>query len=156
MRKTGGECITDTFRYKYHVIPIPGVTATDCILKATHHLTTAIDGVQEAAPDKLQAIKSLHHILLGKRILQQPRPLPPTLLCDSNFNKEQIHMWDPTIHALPILPSNATPRVPQTGRAIIDNDDDAPPHPVPAVHMGSPAIINDDDDASPMVKCPWT
>jgi hypothetical protein len=47
-------------------------------------------------------------------------------------------MWDPTICAHPILPSNATPRAPQTGRAIIDNDDNAPPHPIPAVHTGSP------------------
>jgi hypothetical protein len=36
MRDTGGEHITDTFWYKHHVIPILVVTATDCILEATH------------------------------------------------------------------------------------------------------------------------
>ncbi len=67
MRDTGGECITDMFRYKHHAIPIPVVTATDCILEATHQLTAAIEGIQDAAPDKLKAIKSLCHILLGKQ-----------------------------------------------------------------------------------------
>jgi hypothetical protein len=66
MRNTGGKRITDMFRYKHHAIPIPVITATDCILEATHQLTAAIEGVQEAAPDKLQAIKSLCHILLSK------------------------------------------------------------------------------------------
>jgi hypothetical protein len=37
--------ITDMFRYKHHTIPIPVVTATDPILKATHQLTMAIEGV---------------------------------------------------------------------------------------------------------------
>ncbi len=66
MRNTGGERITDTLRYKHHTIPVLVVTATDRILEATHLLTAAIEGVQEAAPDELQAIKSLHHVLLGK------------------------------------------------------------------------------------------
>ncbi len=101
-------------------------------------LCQAIEGIQEAAPDKLQAIKLLRHILLGKRILQQPRPPPPTLLHDSNINEEPIHMWDQTICSQPILPSDATPNAPQMGCTIIDDDDDVPPHPIPAVHTGSP------------------
>jgi hypothetical protein len=113
------------------------VTATDCILEATHRLAVAIEGIQEAAPHKLQAIKLLCHILLGKRIPKLSHPAPPTLLHDSNADKEPIHMWDRTIHAQPIFPANATLRAPQTGRAIIDNDDDAPPHSIPAVHTGS-------------------
>jgi hypothetical protein len=68
MRNTGGECITDMFQYKHHAIVVQVVTATDCILEATHRLTAAIEGIQEAAPDKLQAIESLHHILLGEQI----------------------------------------------------------------------------------------
>jgi hypothetical protein len=40
-----------------HAIKIPVVTATDCILKATHRLTAAIEGIQEATPDKPQAIE---------------------------------------------------------------------------------------------------
>jgi hypothetical protein len=78
MRDTSGKRITD--RYKHHTIPVPVITATDCILEATHRLTAAMEGIQEAAPDKLQAIKSLRHILLGKRIPQQPCLPPPTPL----------------------------------------------------------------------------
>jgi hypothetical protein len=55
MRDTGGKRITDTFQYKHHAIPVPKITATDCILDETCRLTTAIEGVQKA-PDKLQAI----------------------------------------------------------------------------------------------------
>ncbi len=78
MCDTGGECIMGMFRYKHHAIPIPVITATDHILEATHQLTAAIEGVQDAAPDKLQAIKSLLHILLGKQIPQQPTAMPTT------------------------------------------------------------------------------
>jgi hypothetical protein len=53
MRDTGGGCITDTFWYKHHTIPVPVVTPTDGILEATYQLTVAIEGVQEASPDKL-------------------------------------------------------------------------------------------------------
>ncbi len=155
MHDTSGKRITDTFRYKHYAIPVPVITATDCILEATHQLTPAVEGVQEAALDKLQAIKSLRHILLGERIPQQPSPPLPTPLNDSNIDKEPIHMWDPTIHAQPILPSNTTQRVPQTGHASIDNDD-APPHLIPPVHTGSPTIIDDNDDAPPMVRHPRT
>jgi hypothetical protein len=55
---------------KHHAIPVPEVTATDCILEATHHLNAAIEGVQEAALDELQAIESLRHILLSEQIPQ--------------------------------------------------------------------------------------
>jgi hypothetical protein len=68
MHGTSGKRIMDTFWYKHHAIPVPVIAATDCILKATHRLTAAIKGIQEAAPYELQAIKSLRHILLGKQI----------------------------------------------------------------------------------------
>jgi hypothetical protein len=103
MHDTSGKHITNTFRYKHHAIPVPEVTATDCILKATHRLTMAI-GIQEAAPDKLQAIKLLCHILLGKLIPQQPHPPPPTPLHDFDVDEEPIHMWDPTSRTQTTLP----------------------------------------------------
>jgi hypothetical protein len=59
MKDTGGEHFTDTFRYLHHAIPVPAITATDCILEATHCLANAINGVQEAPPDKMAAIQSL-------------------------------------------------------------------------------------------------
>jgi hypothetical protein len=155
MRNTGGKRITDTFRYKHHAIPVPEVTATDRILKATHNLTAAIEGIQEVAPDELQAIKSLRPILLGKQIPQEPCPPPPTPLNDSYVDKAPIHMWDLVIHAQPIMPSNATQRASQTVFAIID-DGDAPPHLLPEVHTGSPAIIDNNDNAPPMIRRSWT
>ncbi len=99
MSDTGSKHITDTFRHKHHAILVPVVTAADCILEATHRLTAAIEGIQEAAPDKLQPNKSARHVLLGKIIPQQPHPSPPTLLKDSNVDEEPIHMWDRTICA---------------------------------------------------------
>jgi hypothetical protein len=92
MRDTGGERITDTFCYKHHAISVPAITATGCIFEATHQLTVALEGIQEAAPDKLQAIESLRHIHLGKQIPQQLRPPPPTPLNNSNVDKEPIYM----------------------------------------------------------------
>jgi hypothetical protein len=67
MSNTGSKSITKMFHYKHHAILIPEVMATDCILEATHHLTAAIKGIQEAALNELQSIESLHHILLGKQ-----------------------------------------------------------------------------------------
>jgi hypothetical protein len=49
----------DAFRYQHHAIPVPVITATNCILEATRHLVNAINGVQEAPPDKMAAIQSL-------------------------------------------------------------------------------------------------
>jgi hypothetical protein len=65
-------------------------------------------------------------------------------------------VWDPTICAQPILPSNTIPQAPQTECAIIDDDDDAPLCPVLAVHTGNPAIIHDDDNAPQIAKHPQT
>jgi hypothetical protein len=59
MKETGGERVTDTFRYQHHAIPVPNITATDCILEATRLLADAINGVQEAPPDMMAAIHSL-------------------------------------------------------------------------------------------------
>jgi hypothetical protein len=59
MKEMGGERITDTFRYQHHAIPDLVITATDCILEATHHLANAINRVQEAPLDKMAAIQSL-------------------------------------------------------------------------------------------------
>jgi hypothetical protein len=156
MHDTGGEHITNTFRYKHHAIPVPEVTATDCILQANHHLTAAIEGIQEAAPDKLQAIKSLCRNLLGEKNPQQLHTPPPTPLHDSDIDKEPIHMWDPTSHAQTTLALATTSSTPQTGCAIINNDDDAPPCPVPLVQPGHPTLIQDNNDAPPPVKRPQT
>jgi hypothetical protein len=59
MADTGGEHITDTFRFCHHAISVPSITATDRILDATTRLTAAIEGVQEAPPNELITIQAL-------------------------------------------------------------------------------------------------
>jgi len=77
MANTGGELITDTFRFCHHAIPVPSIMATDRILDAMAHLTTAIEGVQEAPPNKLAAIQALQMLLLGK--VPPISPTPPQI-----------------------------------------------------------------------------
>jgi hypothetical protein len=75
MADTGGERITDTFHFKHHALPVPEKTATDRIINASTRLTTAIAGIQEAPPNKLQDIQSICTLLLGKVALLPP-PAP--------------------------------------------------------------------------------
>jgi hypothetical protein len=74
IKNTGGEHVMDTFRYQHHAILVPAITATNCILEATHHLADAIKGVQDAPLDKMAAIQSLRALLLGKETPQEPEP----------------------------------------------------------------------------------
>ena len=72
MANTGGERITNTFRFCHHAIPVLTIMATDRILDATAHLTAAIEGIQEAPPDELAAIQALRPQLLGEVPLTEP------------------------------------------------------------------------------------
>jgi hypothetical protein len=105
MKNMEGECITDTFQYQHHAIPVPAVTATDCILEATRHLADAIKGVQEAPPDEMAAIQSLQAVFLGKETPQEPetspqlhRPEAPLTVsppAEMEHDDPPIHMWNP-------------------------------------------------------------
>jgi hypothetical protein len=107
MEGTGGEQHTNTFRFKHHAMPIPTITSTDRIVAATHILTDAITGIQEAPPDKMQAILTLRQLPLGET---PPVPVPidppaspspsstvaPTTLTQLDvMDDRSIHMWDP-------------------------------------------------------------
>jgi hypothetical protein len=103
MRDTGGECITDTFPFQHHALPIPHITVTDCILQATERLVDAITGVQETPPDKLAAITLLRALLLGKELPPEPVkapviPNPVTTPIKEMLPEEDppVIMWDPT------------------------------------------------------------
>jgi hypothetical protein len=103
MRDTGGEPITDTFRFQHHALPVPHITATNCILQATERLADAIAGVQEAPPNKLAAITSLWALLLGKDLPPEPvkalvAPNPVTMSIKKTLLEEYppVIMWDPT------------------------------------------------------------
>jgi hypothetical protein len=75
MANTGGKRITNMFRFKHHAILVLEITATNRIIDATTRLTTAIAGIKEAPPDKMEAIQSLCTLLLMKVV-----PLPPPAL----------------------------------------------------------------------------
>jgi hypothetical protein len=109
MADTGGKRITDMFRFKHHAIPVLEITATNRIIDATTRLTAAIAGIQDAPPDKMEAIQSLCKLLLGKvaplppptpSIL--PTPPPPTPVVNKD---EPIIIWNPQL-VQPALPTH--------------------------------------------------
>ena len=70
---TGGERISDTYRFKHHAIAIPQLTAADRILEAAKQLDAAITQQPTKAPmDEIVAIQLLREILLG----ESSAPLP--------------------------------------------------------------------------------
>jgi hypothetical protein len=145
MKDTGGERVTETFQYQHHAIPVLAIMANNCILEATCHLADAINGIQEAPPEKMAAIQSLQGLLLGKETPQEPEPSPQPCrpkaplavlpLAETEHNDPPIRMWNPradmtpTIHILyptARLPTSSAPAM------IQDNIDkfDTPPIPV--------------------------
>ncbi len=62
--------MSDTFCFLHHTLPVPTISNTDRIVKATQHLVRTIDGHQDAPPDELRAIQQLRDLLTGAA--QQP------------------------------------------------------------------------------------
>eukprot|EP00804_Cyclotella_cryptica_P022388 CCRYP_021035-RA/>CCRYP_021035-RA protein AED:0.38 eAED:0.38 QI:0/0/0/1/0/0.25/4/0/584 len=62
---TGAMQTTDTFTFLHHPIPVPTITAADCIIRATKRLKQAIDGHTTPAPDELEAIAALKALITG-------------------------------------------------------------------------------------------
>jgi hypothetical protein len=110
MKEMGGERVTDTFRYQNHAIPVQVITATDCILEATCRLTDAINGVQEAPPEKLAATQNICTLFLGKVTPQQPEPHPQPCRPEApltvsppakpEHNNARILLWDPSANKI--------------------------------------------------------
>jgi hypothetical protein len=63
---------------KHHAIPVPEIMATNRIINATTRLTATIVGIQDPPPDKMEAIQSIHTLLLGEVALLPP-PAPSIL-----------------------------------------------------------------------------
>jgi hypothetical protein len=89
--------------------PSPGKTATDRIIDATTRLITAIAGVQDAPPNKMEAIQSLCTLLLWE-VARLP-PLTPSILPtppppNPVVNKDEpIIIWNPQL-VQPVLPTH--------------------------------------------------
>jgi hypothetical protein len=142
MADTGGERITDTFRFKHHaLILVPEIKATNRIINATTRLATAIAGIQEAPPDKLEAIQSLRIFLLGEvALLPYPAPiiLPTPPVITPTFDDKPITIWNPQEgQTSPPLHEHNTPNISPNSNtpAIIEDDsDDNTPTPVHSKH----------------------
>jgi hypothetical protein len=141
MANTGGERITDTFHFKHHAIPVPEITATNRIIDATTRLTAAIASVQDAPPNKMEAIQSLRTLLHGKvALLPQPSPSilptppPPTPVVDKD---EPVIIWNPQLvqHALPThnLKTDNISSNRNTPAIVKDNGNNNSPSPVKAL-----------------------
>ena len=63
--EAGAIRVSDTFRFLHHNLPIPTITHTDRITKATQHLIRAIDGHPGTPDDELQAIQNLRNLITG-------------------------------------------------------------------------------------------
>jgi hypothetical protein len=158
MADTGGKRITDTFQFKHHPIPVPEIMATDRIIDATERLTAAIAGIQDAPPNKMEAIQSLCTLLLDKVALLPPpapsilpTPQEPTPLVDID---KPVIIWNPQLvqPSLPplinitnnIIPNRNTP-------AVIDNNSD---NNIPVLnHSTCPPCLN---LIRPLQNCPLT
>jgi hypothetical protein len=80
MANTGGKRVSNTFWFQHHAIPVLEIIATNRIINATTRLTIATAGIQEAPPNKIEAIQSLRTLLLVPLPPPAPSILPPPLV----------------------------------------------------------------------------
>jgi hypothetical protein len=132
----GAVRITDTFKFLHHTLPVPKVSSTDRIVKATKHLRQAINDHTTTAPDELQAIEHLRALLLGN---PQPLPLPEAVQPASPLQAEE--------HAssLQAEENDLPPPEPQPAQPPAQPVQTASP-PVKPSHRHSPHAIPFDDD----------
>ena len=131
---TGGEHISDTYKFKHHTITIPQLTAADRILEAVNQLDTAISQQPKQAPmDEQTAIELLREVLLGEK----KQPLPPNSL--QRRKSAQRAAENEVLQPAPSVPVAAAPA--QT----------ADPHwqPLPTPYNDEPNYISDDESMAP-------
>jgi len=128
MANSSGKRITHTFRFNYHSIPVPKITATDRILDTTTRRTAAIEGVQEAPPNELATIQALRTLLLGEVPPPEPTPAPVTAPRPT-IDEEPVVIWSPDDGQQPAhdTGTNSPASAPPSRRdlpAIIEDDSD--------------------------------
>ena len=75
--ESGAVRLTDTWKFKYHSLPIPVISPTERIVKATQQFASTIKGANPAALDKLAAIEHLRALLAGNTTLLPARQVQP-------------------------------------------------------------------------------
>ena len=109
---SGAVRLTDTWKLKHHSLPIPTVTATDRIIKATQHLASTIQGVNDAPPDELAAIEQLRALISNNSTPVAPTA-PPTVQVPiepppaPTVDEQAIPTTEPQEHPVSIQPSPA-------------------------------------------------
>ena len=77
MKSTGAVRVTDTVTYNHHATPVPIITPTDRIIRATHDLTKAINRQPITdPPSQLEAIEQLRQALSNNKLPATPATIP--------------------------------------------------------------------------------
>jgi hypothetical protein len=74
--EAGAVRVSDTFKLLHHNLPVPTISNTDRIIRATQQLIRTIDGHPDAPPDELQAIQQLKELITGA-VKEQANHKPP-------------------------------------------------------------------------------
>ena len=139
--ESGAVRLTDTWKFKHHVLVTPSVSQVDRIMKATKHLTDTIQGANDATPDELTAIEHLRALITGNSV---PSPLPPT------------HAQPPAMQMPAPAPAPTADPIPEREQPapLVDvaiTEDAAPPPPLPDDHGPAPALISQyEEDEDPI------
>jgi hypothetical protein len=142
MAGTGGERITNTFCFKHHAIPVPEIITTDRNIDATSRLTAAIAGIQDAPPNKMEAIQFLCTLLLGKVLTLLPPP-SPSILPPPPPPSPVVDKDEPVIICNPQLVQPALPTHNFNTNNINSNSN-------------TPAIVEDNCNNNSLIPSQWT
>eukprot|EP00804_Cyclotella_cryptica_P006014 CCRYP_000255-RA/>CCRYP_000255-RA protein AED:0.25 eAED:0.25 QI:0/0/0/1/1/1/2/0/796 len=93
--EAGAIRVSDTFRFLHNNLPIPTITNTDRITKATQHLIRAIEGHHGTTDDELQAIQNLRDLITGAA--SSLNNTPPSTESISTIIKETATSITPTL-----------------------------------------------------------
>ena len=142
---TGGERISDTFKFKHHAIVIPQLTAADRILEAAKQLDNAITQQPKQAPmDELTAIELLREVLLG----EVKKPLPQNsvqrrkaaqLAAQNELPQKDTSTPSRPLQQSPTIPATAAPTE-KAGEPKIQ---------LPSSGNNGPNYIEDDESVAP-------
>ena len=95
--ESGATRLTDTWKFSHHALPIPSISSTDRIVKATQNLTSVIQGANPSQPDELAAIEQLRAILLNSTPLPSRNESPTAVPTSEPVHIEPQNVSEPII-----------------------------------------------------------